>query len=93
MNDMTVEEFVTKTIEDKSFMQQVAQNCADVNLQDDNGLATAVHTAATRMGHTYDFNELGLILSTKVKGLGVFGVVKFVRAFSKAHKKAGKDNA
>ena len=91
MSDLTVEEFVAKAIEDREFMRQVAQNSTDVDLQADNGLVTAFHTAAKRMGHTYDFNELGMTVTTKIKSLGAFGVVKFARAFNKAHNKAIKN--
>lgn len=93
MSDMTVEEFATKAIEDRDFMKQVAQKAKDVDLQADNGLVTAFHTAAQRMGHEYDFNELGMAVTAKIKSLGVFGVIKFVRAFNKAHMQAIKEGA
>ena len=93
MSDMTVEEFAAKAIEDRDFMRQVAKNSTEVDLQADNGLVTAFHTAATKMGHEYDFNELGMAVTAKIKSLGVFGVIKFVRAFNKAHKQAIKDEA
>ena len=90
MADMSVHEFVSKIFDDKAFLQEVVNNCWDVEAKGDDAFGATLGVAARRMGYDFSDAEIDAEAKSQIKKRGGFKAVKFLWSFGKAQKKAKK---
>lgn len=84
----SVQEFVSKCLQDKAYLQEVMNNCWDVDYEGEDALGVIFGTAAQRMGLDFSESEINDEFKTQFKSAGVFGLIKFLHRVSKAQKQA-----
>lgn len=90
MPDTSVQEFVSKCLNDKAYLQEVMKNCWDVDYDGEDALGVTFGTAAQRMGMDFSYSEVDAEFKEQIKSHGVFGLIKFLHRVSKAQKQAKK---
>ena len=90
---MDAKEFATRMVTDEDFMLEVTREMPDEVFAKNAGedaMARGMATVAAKRGWNLSEAELKEHYSEALKGLGAFGVVKYIRRFLKVAKAAGK---
>lgn len=90
MAGMSVQEYVSKILHDKAYLQEVVNNCWDVEFDGDGVLGVTFGIAAERMGLELSRAEIDAETRNQLQGLGALETMKFLRAIVKAQKRAKK---
>lgn len=90
---MDAKEFATRMVNDEGFMLEIIREMPDELFAKDAGedaMARGMAMAAAKRGWNLGEAELKANYDEALKGLGAFGIIKYMKRFVKVAKAAGK---
>ncbi|MBO7674288.1 MAG: hypothetical protein J6S63_04700 [Atopobiaceae bacterium] len=90
---MDAKEFATRMVTDEAFMVEITRDMPDEVFAKDAGedaMVRGMAVAAAKRGWDFGEEELKEHYNEALKGLGAFGVIKYIKRFLRVAKAAGK---